>query len=159
MTAKVRYIGRFAACQDHQDTQRESNSVKRIVVQTPARLHIGLLDLNGEIGRIDGGIGLALESPHTSIEAVRADGVQVNCAAEPEIEARLSAAVQKVCERYQLSGARVSVLAPFLPVRRRWVEDIATRVSDCITPGFCGCVKTMKSKALQSRSSISSYRF
>ena len=51
------------------------------------------------------------------------------------------------------------LLAPFLPVRRRWVEDIATRVSDCITPGFCGCVKTMKSKALQSRSSISSYRF
>lgn len=89
--------------------------MKRIVIQTPARLHLGLLDLNGEIGRIDGGIGLALESPHTTIEAVRADGVQVNCAAEPEIEARLSTAVKKVCERFELPGAAVSILERPLP--------------------------------------------
>jgi hypothetical protein len=37
------------------------SSMNRIVIQTPARLHFGLLDLNGSLGRIDGGIGLALE--------------------------------------------------------------------------------------------------
>ncbi len=30
--------------------------------------------MNGQIGRIDGGVGLALESPHTVIDASRAGG-------------------------------------------------------------------------------------
>ena len=89
--------------------------MKRIVVQTPARLHIGLLDLNGEIGRIDGGIGLALESPHTSIEAIKADEIKVKCSSEPEIEERLGAAVKTVCDHYKFPGARINVLHRPLP--------------------------------------------
>ncbi len=89
--------------------------MNRIVLQTPARLHLGLLDLNGEIGRIDGGIGLALASPHTTIEATRAQGVEVDCAVEPEIEARLNTAVQKICGHFGLPGARVTVKERPLP--------------------------------------------
>ncbi|HQO78947.1 MAG TPA: hypothetical protein PLG17_10610 [Thermodesulfobacteriota bacterium] len=29
--------------------------MNRIVLDSPARLHFGLIDMNGEIGRIDGG--------------------------------------------------------------------------------------------------------
>ncbi len=89
--------------------------MRRIVIQTPSRLHIGLLDLNGEIGRIDGGVGLALETPSTCIEAARADGIQVDCAAEPEIEERLITAVKAVCDRFELPGARVSLQGCPLP--------------------------------------------
>ena len=89
--------------------------MNRVVIQTPARLHIGLLDLNGEIGRIDGGLGLALESPHTTVEAVRADCIEVECPAEPEIEKRLHAAVKTVCDRFEFPGARVKVLDRPLP--------------------------------------------
>lgn len=32
-------------------------------IETVSRLHFGLIDLNGELGRIDGGIGLALNEP------------------------------------------------------------------------------------------------
>jgi len=35
----------------------------RITVQTPSRLHFGLIDLNGELGRINGSFGVALEEP------------------------------------------------------------------------------------------------
>lgn len=35
----------------------------RVIIEAPSRLHIGLIDLNGSLGRIDGGIGLALEAP------------------------------------------------------------------------------------------------
>lgn len=35
----------------------------QITVQTPSRLHFGLLDLNGELGRINGSFGVALEKP------------------------------------------------------------------------------------------------
>jgi len=36
----------------------------KVRVRTPSRLHITLIDLNGSVGRIDGGVGLALEEPH-----------------------------------------------------------------------------------------------
>ncbi len=35
----------------------------QITVQTPSRLHFGLIDLNGELGRINGSFGVALEKP------------------------------------------------------------------------------------------------
>ncbi|MCW3136038.1 MAG: hypothetical protein N2V77_03750 [Canidatus Methanoxibalbensis ujae] len=37
-------------------------------VKAPSRLHFSLIDLNGELGRVDGGIGVALEEPHLVIE-------------------------------------------------------------------------------------------
>ena len=33
-------------------------------IRTPARLHFSLIDLNGELGRIDGGIGISLAKPN-----------------------------------------------------------------------------------------------
>lgn len=41
---------------------------KNIIVETPSRLHFTLIDLNGESGRIDGGIGTALTSPAYKIK-------------------------------------------------------------------------------------------
>lgn len=50
------------------------NSVRVI---TPSRLHFGLLDLNGSGGRVDGSIGLALQSPRCVLEAKRSDRLRV----------------------------------------------------------------------------------
>jgi len=46
-------------------------SVSEMIVQikTPSRLHFGLIDLNGELGRINGSLGVALESPFWLIRA------------------------------------------------------------------------------------------
>lgn len=41
-------------------------------ITAPARLHLGFLDLNGDIGRHFGSIGLALDSPATTIFVERA---------------------------------------------------------------------------------------
>ncbi len=40
----------------------------RIKLITPSRLHFGLIDLNGTIGRIDGGLGVALKEPNIIID-------------------------------------------------------------------------------------------
>jgi len=48
-----------------------------VVVQAPARLHLGLLDLRGDLGRRFGGIGAALESPSLLLEARRGDTLSV----------------------------------------------------------------------------------
>ena len=40
-----------------------------MIIETPSRLHITLIDLNGVQGRIDGGVGLTIDNPCLHIEA------------------------------------------------------------------------------------------
>jgi len=87
----------------------------RIFLKTPARLHFGLIDMNGEIGRIDGGIGLALDAPQTLIEADQLDAVDIECEDEPEMIDRIQDAVQSVCTHLNLPGAYVMVRERPLP--------------------------------------------
>ena len=83
--------------------------MEEIVVQTPARLHFGLLDLHGGLGRIDGGIGLALEQPRTVIAATRSQTCVAFCPMEPAFEGRLESALHAVCGHYRIPGARIAV--------------------------------------------------
>ncbi len=41
----------------------------KITVKTPARLHLGLIDLNGNLGRLYGSIGIAIDRPNVLLEA------------------------------------------------------------------------------------------
>jgi len=45
-----------------------------IRVASPSRIHISLLDMNGSLGRVDGGVGLALRNPRTVVEARKGKG-------------------------------------------------------------------------------------
>ncbi|MFA5255022.1 MAG: chorismate pyruvate-lyase family protein, partial [Methanoregula sp.] len=42
---------------------------RRVIVRTPSRIHLTLLDMNGGLGRVDGGVGIALDEPAILIEA------------------------------------------------------------------------------------------
>ncbi len=57
-------------------------------ITTPSRLHIALIDLNGALGRIDGGIGLALDTPSITVSAEKADKITVegNSALQERVE-------------------------------------------------------------------------
>jgi beta-RFAP synthase len=46
-----------------------------VTVEAPARLHFGVLDLRGQLGRRFGGIGAAVPVPSVRLEAVRADAL------------------------------------------------------------------------------------
>lgn len=48
-----------------------------IKITTPCRLHMTLIDMNGEIGRMDGGAGLTLSSPNIKITAEEAENVRI----------------------------------------------------------------------------------
>ena len=45
----------------------------RVSVKTPSRLHLGLIDLNGDLGRMFGGIGVGIDWPNVILEAELAD--------------------------------------------------------------------------------------
>ena len=41
----------------------------KVYVETPARLHFGLIDMNGNMGRFFGGLGVAIDHPNVVLEA------------------------------------------------------------------------------------------
>jgi beta-ribofuranosylaminobenzene 5'-phosphate synthase len=44
-----------------------------VLITAPSRLHLSLIDLNGELGRVDGGIGVALNEPSLKIAVSAVD--------------------------------------------------------------------------------------
>ncbi len=49
----------------------------KVKIVTPSRLHFGLIDLNGALGRIDGGLGVALSEPNVILQAEFSDRDEV----------------------------------------------------------------------------------
>ena len=49
----------------------------KVRIKTPSRIHITLIDLNGSLGRIDGGVGFAIENPNVEIVCKECDYVLV----------------------------------------------------------------------------------
>jgi len=72
-----------------------------IRVKTPSRLHMTLIDLNGSLGRVDGGVGLALEEPSVILEAEIVDnGIIV----EGDDSNRVVEVAKKVMKNFDLGG-------------------------------------------------------
>jgi beta-ribofuranosylaminobenzene 5'-phosphate synthase len=49
----------------------------KVYVKTPARLHFGLIDLNGGMGRFFGGLGVAIDRPNVILEAQTSESFSV----------------------------------------------------------------------------------
>jgi len=79
-----------------------------IEVRTCARLHLGLLDNNGERGRLYGSIGLAVKHPQLLLRAARSDRLIVE-----GLEAgRVTAYAQRFIQHYGISeGAHLNLLS------------------------------------------------
>lgn len=78
----------------------------KVVIETPARLHLGFIDLNGRCGRMFGSIGVAIERPRWVLEAW--------LAARTEADGHAGREIRKVLERLRRSlglGEGVAVRA------------------------------------------------
>jgi len=82
---------------------------QRVVIESPSRLHLGLIDLNGTLGRVDGGIGIALDHPRTVIEACRTGSLTV-LGGDDESNARAKRAAEAVISRFGLRGGAQIVI-------------------------------------------------
>jgi len=51
---------------------------RRVIVETGSRIHLGLIDMHGGSGRVDGGIGITLDDPRVLLEARQSAGVEVS---------------------------------------------------------------------------------
>ncbi len=61
----------------------------KVYVKTPSRLHLGLIDLNGNLGRMFGGLGVGIDKPNSIIEAETADAFTVT-GQEPQLTTQLT---------------------------------------------------------------------
>lgn len=78
---------------------------KKVIIQTPSRLHLTLTDLTGSSGRVDGGVGISLDQPNILLEAEKSTELSVN----GENASRALAAAKAVKEHLGLGGARITV--------------------------------------------------
>jgi len=65
-----------------------------IRITSPSRLHLTLIDMNASWGRIDGGAGISLESPHITISAEKSHQIEV--AGDSILKKRMEDAARKV---------------------------------------------------------------
>ncbi len=49
----------------------------KVYVKTPARLHLGLIDLNGDLGRMFGGLGVGIDHPNVIVEAEQSENLSI----------------------------------------------------------------------------------
>jgi beta-ribofuranosylaminobenzene 5'-phosphate synthase len=71
-----------------------------VLVEAPARLHFGVLDLRGRLGRCFGGLGAAIPSPSLLLEAAPADSITAH---GPDAERAIEFA-GRFLSHHQLSG-------------------------------------------------------
>jgi beta-ribofuranosylaminobenzene 5'-phosphate synthase len=78
---------------------------RRVIVETPSRIHMTLTDLAGDRGRVDGGVGVALDDPSIVVEAEMNEVLSVR----GENADRARAAAKAVIDRFGLGGAEITV--------------------------------------------------
>jgi len=81
--------------------------MKNVTVTTPSRVHLALIDLNGGLGRIDGGIGLSLSSPGFRIIAQRSDETEITGTDESAHRAR--AILELLQEKCPIGCAKIDI--------------------------------------------------
>jgi beta-ribofuranosylaminobenzene 5'-phosphate synthase len=64
-------------------------------ISTPSRLHFGLIDFNGGLGRIDGGAGVAISRPRNLLSVCSSSRFLVN-GSDPEL---IKGIARKICDK------------------------------------------------------------
>jgi len=73
----------------------------KVKVRTPSRLHTTLLDLNGELGRVDGGVGMALEDPNITLEV---ESIESGLIVEGDQSGRVFEIAKRIINTYNLKN-------------------------------------------------------
>ena len=80
------------------DARLPLRTVERVTVSVPARLHLGFVDLNGDMGRRFGSVGIAIDKPHTRVVVGRNERTQI----EGPDEARAQGYLEALIRRFNL---------------------------------------------------------
>jgi beta-ribofuranosylaminobenzene 5'-phosphate synthase len=77
---------------------------RRVVVRTPSRIHLTLIDMHGGSGRVDGGIGIALDEPGFLLEAELSPVLSVS-GGGPAVQERIGRIAADVLQKIGAGGS------------------------------------------------------
>ncbi|OPX76142.1 MAG: Beta-ribofuranosylaminobenzene 5'-phosphate synthase [Methanoregulaceae archaeon PtaB.Bin152] len=77
---------------------------RRVIVRTPSRVHVTLIDMHGGSGRVDGGIGITLDEPGILLEAELSPTLSVN-GGDPALRERICSVAQDVLQKLEAGGS------------------------------------------------------
>ena len=80
---------------------------RRVIVNTPSRIHVSLIDMHGGSGRVDGGIGITLDEPGVLLEVQQSPAIRVT-GCDAATQERLSGIASDVLRQIH-AGAAVSI--------------------------------------------------
>ena len=83
------------------------DETNRIQITTPSRLHFSLIDLNGKLGRIDGGFGLAINKPYFQIIAESSSDIFVE---SHTYQKRATEIVTRLQNLYTFPGIKLRIV-------------------------------------------------
>jgi beta-ribofuranosylaminobenzene 5'-phosphate synthase len=93
------------------DARLPLRTVERVTVSVPARLHLGFVDLNGDMGRRFGSVGIAIDRPHTRVVVERTERTQI----EGPDEARTQGYLEALIRRFNLDRRLHLKVADVIP--------------------------------------------
>ena len=104
-------------------------------IEAPARLHFGMLDLGGSLGRRFGGIGAGVFAPSLLVELERADAVEAKgpSAERAEEFARRALAAMKV-RAAQIADGEAGELVWLLEHPPLYTAGVSAKTQDLIAP-------------------------
>ncbi len=96
-------------------------------IRAPSRLHISLIDMEGSLGRVDGGVGIALDEPFFEIGFEKAVGVT-------GVEGETKGFVEVLCKKLGAKGIQID-LKRMTPAHVGFGSK--TQLSLAIASGLC----------------------
>jgi beta-ribofuranosylaminobenzene 5'-phosphate synthase len=77
---------------------------RRVIIRTPSRVHVTLIDMHGGSGRVDGGIGITLDEPGMLLEAELSPALRVT-GGDPVLQERVRGVVTEVLRKLGAGGS------------------------------------------------------
>ena len=87
---------------------------RRVIVKTPSRIHVTLIDMHGESGRVDGGVGIALDEPGVLVE-VRQNPVLEVTGGDSVIRDQIAGFARLVLEKIHAGGSVAITVRQHIP--------------------------------------------
>jgi beta-ribofuranosylaminobenzene 5'-phosphate synthase len=87
---------------------------RRVIVRTPSRVHITLIDMHGGSGRVDGGIGITLDEPCVLLEVELSPTLSVS-GGDPAVQERVRGIATDVLQKLGTGGSVAITIRCYFP--------------------------------------------
>jgi beta-ribofuranosylaminobenzene 5'-phosphate synthase len=87
---------------------------RRVVIRTPSRIHVSLIDMHGGSGRVDGGIGITLDEPGILLETELSPRLMI-CGGDAVLQERIGRIATDVLQHIGAGGSVAITIRNYYP--------------------------------------------